>query len=695
MLIIQSAIINASAEETADKPDVSVAVLNETDEIKIKTEDTTKSVSELAKTISQTAVANHKQPIPTISNNIVEPAHEPEVSADCFALSNEACEFELYVESIITTHGSDYTYGNWSVNTATTLTNGAALYKSFNHLVQPDNTVYSSSGSALKKSYTYKEVNGKNYGLVSSLTYQNGTYSGSTFTAGNTSNTYSYTYDSFGNITAVYLNNTLREQYAYDDLGELVRADSLDTGYTLVIEYDNLGNITKMKKTACTFGDLTNCQFTEYNYTYGNTSWTDLLTNYNGNNIYYDEIGNPTTYYTGADLTWIGRRLRKYTLGDLTNTYTYNGDGIRVRKVSADSNTNTTVTTEYVLDGSNIIAIVEDGTVKTRFYYDADGTRIAMDYLGSTYYYQYNLQGDVIALLDSTFTPVVTYTYGPWGTVEDITDSTNINLSDVNPFLYRGYYYDADTELYYLQSRYYDPTTGRFINADRVIDQRHVLGTNLCAYCTNNPINVTDETGNLPFFALTAAIGAAVGAVVGGIVAAQNGGNVWAGIGIGAAAGALIGTGVGMAAGAALAGSITATTGAVMAGGSALISTVASGGIGAGLTYIANNLQQAGNAISNAVATTVRKITVKAPSNIGKSFEVGKTGLQTGVDPNTLIPKKDLSTLNLHRMADAIKYAGDQAVRVGKTGIILDGHHRVADAIMNGRAIDVFVEPFK
>ena len=401
-----------------------------------------------------------------------------------------------------TTHGSDYTYGNWSVNTATTLTNGAALYKSFNHLVQPDNTVYSSSGSALKKSYTYKEVNGKNYGLVSSLTYQNGTYSGSTFTAGNTSNTYSYTYDSFGNITAVYLNNTLREQYAYDDLGELVRADSLDTGYTLVIEYDNLGNITKMKKTACTFGDLTNCQFTEYNYTYGNTSWTDLLTNYNGSNIYYDEIGNPTTYYTGADLTWIGRRLRKYTLGDLTNTYTYNDDGIRVKKVSADSGTNTTTTTEYVLDGANIIAIIENGAVKTRFYYDADGTRIAMDYQGNTYYYQYNLQGDVIALLDSTFTPVVTYTYGPWGTVEDITDSTNINLGTVNPFLYRGYYYDSDTELYYLNSRYYDPETGRFINADDASSLAYSLQNfvqyNLFAYCWGNPINMLDRSGKLP-----------------------------------------------------------------------------------------------------------------------------------------------------------------------------------------------------
>lgn len=206
---------------------------------------------------------------------------------------------------------------------------------------------------------------------------------------------------------------------------------------------------------------------------------------------------------------------------------------------------------------------------------------------------------------------------------------------------------------------------------------------------------MTDETGDLPFFAITAAIGAVVGAVVGGVVAAKNGKNVWAGIGIGAAAGALIGTGAGMAAGAALAGSITATTGAVMAGGSALVTTVATGGIGAGVTYIANNLQHAGNEISTAIATTTQKIVSKTPANPGKPFEAGKTGLQNGIDPNTLIPQKDLTTLNPQRMANAIKYGGDQAVRVGRTGIIQDGHHRVADAIMNGRAIDIFVEPYK
>ena len=81
--------------------------------------------------------------------------------------------------------------------------------------------------------------------------------------------------------------------------------------------------------------------------------------------------------------------------------------------------------------------------------------------------------------------------------------------------------------------------------------------------------------------------------------------------------------------------------------------------------------------------------------SIGSTFEAGKSGFQYGIDPNTLTPQKDLSSLNPQRMANAVKYGGDHVVIVGRTGIIQDGHHRVADAIINGRAIDIFVEPYK
>lgn len=110
------------------------------------------------------------------------------------------------------------------------------------------------------------------------------------------------------------------------------------------------------------------------------------------------------------------------------------------------------------------------------------------------------------------------------------------------------------------------------------------------AYCLNNPVNMADTTGQLPFFLVTAAIGAVVGAVVGGVVAAKNGGNIWAGIGVGAAVGGLAGSGLGAAAGLMLAGSVTASTSAVVMGAATLYNTLVMGGLGAGATYIANNI---------------------------------------------------------------------------------------------------------
>lgn len=137
-----------------------------------------------------------------------------------------------------------------------------------------------------------------------------------------------------------------------------------------------------------------------------------------------------------------------------------------------------------------------------------------------------------------------------------------------------------------------------------------------------------DSTGELPFFIVTAAIGAVAGAIIGGVVAAKSGGNVWAGIGIGAAAGGLIGSGVGMAAGAALAGSITATTGAVIAGGSTLIATISTGGLGAGAAYIANNLSQA----ADNLVPTAQSVANKMQDVVAK----GKAGeAMSGLEKNT------------------------------------------------------------
>lgn len=124
-----------------------------------------------------------------------------------------------------------------------------------------------------------------------------------------------------------------------------------------------------------------------------------------------------------------------------------------------------------------------------------------------------------MAIADITGNILATYSYNEWGEVTVIASEDNLELANLNPLRYRGYYYDTETGYYYLQSRYYDPSTCRFINADLPecvkIQLEQKAGINIYIYCCNNPINLEDRTGNLAFLAkvlIAAAIGGLVGA---------------------------------------------------------------------------------------------------------------------------------------------------------------------------------------
>ncbi|MBO5845283.1 MAG: RHS repeat-associated core domain-containing protein, partial [Clostridia bacterium] len=114
-----------------------------------------------------------------------------------------------------------------------------------------------------------------------------------------------------------------------------------------------------------------------------------------------------------------------------------------------------------------------------------------------------NLQGDVIAITDDTGATVARYTYDAWGKVLSVTDANGnaitsaTHVANINPFRYRSYYYDAESRLYYLQSRYYDPEVGRFLNADNpiMILFTTINGHNAMCYCSNTPIIKTDSYG--------------------------------------------------------------------------------------------------------------------------------------------------------------------------------------------------------
>lgn len=153
-------------------------------------------------------------------------------------------------------------------------------------------------------------------------------------------------------------------------------------------------------------------------------------------------------------------------------------------------------TVNYHYDGKGNLTGLTYGENTIYFYYNSDGEVTSMSFDNSMYYYIKNLQGDVVKIVDQGGTTVVTYTYDSFGKIVDSTDTTTFSIGSINPFRYRGYVYDSETGLYYLKSRYYDPKTGRFINADVYCDtMSSIFGTNMFTYCNNNSVNQVDPEG--------------------------------------------------------------------------------------------------------------------------------------------------------------------------------------------------------
>ena len=239
-------------------------------------------------------------------------------------------------------------------------------------------------------------------------------------------------------------------------------------------------------------------------YTYGDAEWGDLLTAYDGEEITYDGIGNPLSY-RGWTMNWQGgRQLASMTKGSDTLSFVYNESGLRTSK------TVNGVTHSYVWQGSKLAADITDAYA-LYFHYDSSGEVIGFTRTANgadtEYFYVKNLQGDILKVITATGTEAATYTYDAWG---KLLTSTG-DLADINPLRYRGYFYDTETSLYYLKSRYYNPEVGRFINPDvfATTDVDGVLSANMFAYCENNPVINEDPTGAIALTTLIL-IGSAV-----------------------------------------------------------------------------------------------------------------------------------------------------------------------------------------
>lgn len=286
-------------------------------------------------------------------------------------------------------------------------------------------------------------------------------------------------------------------------------------------------------------------------------------------------MGNPLSY-KGRTLTWQGRRLISYGIENKKATYSYDFNNARTSKIATDGTT--TVTSKYIYDGNNLIA--EQRTVKgpdkdksvwLYYIYGVDGIA-GFNFEDKVYLYRKNVQGDITHIYeqckDGSLNLVTRYTYDAYGNTDISFDTDKIGL--LNPFRYRGYYFDIETNLYYLISRYYDPETCRFISADSIeyLDPETLGGLNLYAYCCNNPVMMVDEDGTIPkWLKWVLGIAAFVGAVVltaltggaltpvfvgmavsivasgliQGTISAINGGSFWDGFSEGAADGALWG----------------------------------------------------------------------------------------------------------------------------------------------------------
>ena len=169
-----------------------------------------------------------------------------------------------------------------------------------------------------------------------------------------------------------------------------------------------------------------------------------MLWTYDGQRLYYDGSGNPTSYYNGTrwTFTWEnGRSLATATDGTTSISYAYDAIGLRTSKTVG-----TVIHNYYYADGRLLRETY--GSNVLDFFYDQNGYPYALRFNDTMYYYITNLQGDVMYLVDSSGATVASYEYDPFGNII----SQSGSMATINPLCYRGYYYDADLDMYYLPS---------------------------------------------------------------------------------------------------------------------------------------------------------------------------------------------------------------------------------------------------
>ena len=326
-----------------------------------------------------------------------------------------------------------------------------------------------------------------------------------------------YTYDSLGNVNNITItdnfhSSTISTSYTYGK-GQLTKefVAVYPGSYTDTIEYsyDGRGNITSIKRngsTSKTFEYSTNGL---------------LLTKVNDSTITYDglfpkyvkdENGN-----TIKELEFEGRRLK--SLIDYNDNkkycYFYNASGLREQKKVYNKTTNVLLSSvDYYYNSRNLLVsevrkTYNSGTLSTTYdimyMYDSNGMLYAFKYNGDVFYYVRDALGNINHIVNQDGELESSYTYEAYGShtvlnAQGSTSTSSTLIGNINPFRYKGYYYDVETQLFYCNSRYYSPELCRFISPDSIeyLDPESINGLNLYCYCMNNPIMYADPSGHMP-----------------------------------------------------------------------------------------------------------------------------------------------------------------------------------------------------
>ena len=329
-----------------------------------------------------------------------------------------------------------------------------------------------------------------------------------------------YSYDAAGNITAIYINGEAVFGYGYDSLNRLVREEKYLEKRSIDYIYDNGGNLVKKIIKDSKMGR----NVEEKTFVYNANGWRDRLTKIITKTISYKDDGSVNEESVKDEIITYdnyGRALnyrdKKFEFSKFLNKvknkedkvigeYEYNVDGIRISKTAGGK------TTKFFYDSTKLVRSIVDTKRDIWYNYGVNGIQgISVKESGAStvteYVFRRNAQGDVThiyKLNSGALELIARYKYDAWGKhtvykADGKTEDTNENsIGNINPIRYRGYYYDTETGLYYLKTRYYDPEIGRFISADdtNYLDPQTINGLNLFVYCGNNPVMNVDENGN-------------------------------------------------------------------------------------------------------------------------------------------------------------------------------------------------------